>query len=56
MGKNLSSCDGNLKKEKKIDFCKKKENIICSLSEVEFFLCNCSKALKCGKIISFFKH
>lgn len=56
MGKSLSSCNDNQKKGKKVDFCKKKENIICSLSEVEFFLCNCSKAVKCGKILNFFKH
>lgn len=53
MGKSLSSCNGN---QKKVDFGKKKENIICSLSEVEFFLCNCSKVVKCGKILNFFKH
>lgn len=37
------------------NFLQKKENTICSLHEVECFLCNCQKALKCFKFYCFFK-
>lgn len=37
------------------NFLQKKENVICSLNEVECFLCNCSKVLKCFKFYCFFK-
>ena len=33
----------------------KKENILCSLNQVENFLCNCTKAIKCFKFYSLFK-
>ena len=41
-------------KNKKINLGKKKENFLCSLSEVEHFLCHCNKAIKCGKIVKIF--
>ena len=37
------------------NFAQKKENTLCSLHEVENFLCNCQKALKCFKFYCFFK-
>lgn len=37
------------------NFSQKKENTMCSLREVECFLCNCQKALKCFKFYCFFK-
>lgn len=37
------------------NFSQKKENTLCSLREVECFLCNCQKALKCFKFYCFFK-
>lgn len=37
------------------NFSQKKENTLCSLREVEGFLCNCQKALKCFKFYCFFK-
>lgn len=56
MDENLP-IDSRGEKKKKINFAKKKENTIRSLCEVEKFLCGLNRALKCGKIISFFnKH
>lgn len=37
------------------NFSQKKENTLCSLREVECFLCNCQKAIKCFKFYCFFK-
>ena len=37
------------------NFAQKKENTLCSLHEVENFLCNCQKAIKCFKFYCFFK-
>lgn len=37
------------------NFREKKENTLCSLREVECFLCNFQKALKCIKFSHFFK-
>lgn len=37
------------------NFCEKKENTLCSLREVECFLCNCQKAIKAFKFYCFFK-
>lgn len=48
--------DSRGEKKKKFDFGKKKENTIRSLSEVECFLCQCHKAIKCGKIVCLFKN
>ncbi len=49
---NNSSSYGN---KANFNFSQKKENTICSLREVECFLCNCQKALKCFKFYCFFK-
>lgn len=43
-------------KKKKFNFGKKKENTIRSLSEIEHFLCQCTKAIKCGKVIKILKN
>lgn len=37
------------------NFGQKKENTLCSLYEVENFLCHFSKVLKCVKLYCFFK-
>ncbi len=37
------------------NFIQKKENTLCSLYQVENFLCQFSKALKCFKLYDFFK-
>lgn len=37
------------------NFGQKKENAICSLYQVENFLCNFTKALKCFNFYCFFK-
>lgn len=47
-------CNNNCNKNK-FDFAQKKENTICSLYEVENFLCSCQKAIKCLKFYCFFK-
>lgn len=39
----------------KFNFNQKKENTLCSLYQVENFLCQFSKALKCFKFYEFFK-
>lgn len=44
-----------LKKKNSFNFSQKKENTICSLHEVESFLCNFQKALKFYKIFCIFK-
>ena len=46
---------GNGKGKKKINLAHKKENIVCSLNEVECFLCKLNKAVRCFKFYSFFK-
>ena len=38
-----------------INFSQKKENALCSLYQVENFLCQFSKALKCFRLYDFFK-
>lgn len=43
------------KKFNSFNFNEKKENTLCSLREVEGFLCNLQKALKCFKFYCFFK-
>lgn len=43
------------KNEKKIDFVKRKENTICSLFEVENFLCNCKKFINTIKLYKILK-
>ena len=37
------------------NFAQKKENALCSLYQVENFLCQFSKALKCFNLYHFFK-
>ncbi len=49
MGNNLVDIKKN-KKEKKIDFIKKKDNTICSLFEVEHFLCDFKKLINTIKL------
>lgn len=49
MGNNLVNIKKN-KKEKKIDFIKKKNNTICSLFEVEHFLCDFKKLINTIKL------
>ena len=49
MGNNLVNIKKN-KKEKKIDFIKKKNNTICSLFEVEHFLCDFKKLINTNKL------
>ncbi len=49
MGNNLVNIKKN-KKEKKIDFIKKKDNTICSLFEVEHFLCDFKKLINTIKL------
>ena len=44
-----------IKKEKKIDFIKKKDNTIHSLFEVEHFLCNCGKLFNTIKLYKIIK-
>lgn len=49
MNNNLVNIKKN-KKEKKIDFIKKKNNTICSLFEVEHFLCDFKKLINTIKL------
>ena len=49
MGNNLVNIKKNIK-EKKIDFIKKKDNTICSLFEVEHFLCDFKKLINTIKL------
>lgn len=49
MGNNLVNIKKD-KKEKKIDFIKKKNNTICSLFEVEHFLCDFKKLINTIKL------
>ena len=53
--KNHSNSCNNYGNKDYFNFLQKKENTICSLHEVECFLCNCQKALKCFKFYCFFK-
>lgn len=50
-------CNNNCinKNNNSFNFALKKENTICSLREVEHFLCNCQRALRCFKFYCFFK-
>lgn len=52
---NLNNCCCNSCNKVPFNFSQKKENTLCSLREVECFLCNCQKALKCFKFYCFFK-
>lgn len=52
--KNVYKNNNNCNKPS-ASFGQKKENILCSLNQVENFLCNFSKALRCFKFYSFFK-
>ena len=54
MNEESSLFDIRSDKKKKFVLSKKKENVLSSLSEVEHFLCHCSKAIKCGKIVKIF--
>ena len=47
---NKKDCTKN-----KINFAQKKENTICSLFEVEHFLCNFKKTIKCIKLYKILK-
>ncbi len=51
----MNNYNRNLKPKTSFNFAQKKENTICSLYEVENFLCNFTKALKCYKFFCFFK-
>lgn len=54
--KNCSNnCSNSCNNKVSFNFSQKKENTLCSLREVEGFLCNCQKALKCFKFYCFFK-
>lgn len=44
-----------IKKEKKIDFAKKKDNTIHSLFEVEHFLCDCRRLFNTIKLYKILK-
>jgi hypothetical protein len=52
---NRYSCKKNYSNKQGLNLVSKKENAICSLYEVENFLCKCSKALKYFKFCNFFK-
>lgn len=52
---NYSSCNGYCNNKVPFNFSQKKENTLCSLREVEGFLCNFQKALRCFKFYCFFK-
>ena len=43
------------KKKEKFNFKKRKDCTICSIKEVEYFLCNLDKAVKSIKIYKFLK-
>lgn len=45
----------NMGKKQDFNFCEKKENLCCSLCEVENFLCNINKALRCFNFYCLFK-
>lgn len=53
---NVSNRICNDKKQEKISFKKRKENIICSLNEVENFLCQVKKISKGLKIYNIMKY
>ena len=52
---NNYNCCNSCNNKIPFNFSQKKENTLCSLREVECFLCNCQKALKCFKFYCFFK-
>ena len=56
MNEDSSLFDVRGEEKEKFNLDKKKKNAIRSLSEVEYFLCQCNKAIKCGKIVKFFKN
>ena len=43
------------KKEKKFNLIEKKDCTIHSIKEIEYFLCNLSKGIKCFKFYKFLK-
>ena len=47
--------NNKIDKKNAFNFNEKKENTICSLYEVENFLCALQKTLKCFKLYSIFK-
>ena len=61
MNNNINNNDNkllkinNIKKEKKIDFIKKKDNTIHSLFEVEHFLCDFKKLINTIKLYKILK-
>lgn len=50
-----TSCCYNKKKKNKFDFKKYKNNTICSLNEIEHFLCNFNSFKRYIKLYNFFK-
>lgn len=54
-GTRNGCCSYENKTDNCFDLGQKKENTLCSLYEVESFLCNCSKALKCLNLYWFLK-
>lgn len=52
---NCNTCHSNPCQCNQFNFHTKKENTLCSLYEVENFLCNFTKALKCLNIYCLFK-
>ena len=54
MDSKLSNIN-NYKKKKKVNFKTIKKNTICSLNEVEYFLCDFSQFCKYIKLYNFFK-
>lgn len=49
-------CNKGCNNESKLNFKAKRDNVVCSLCEVEKFLCQASKVVKGLKIYSLFKH
>lgn len=52
--KNFSKCE-NKKKQKKINFCQKKDCCVQSLKDVNIFLCNIKKVKKAIFLFKCFK-
>ncbi len=48
-------CNTENSRKNSSNFALKKENTLCSLYQVENFLCNIQKALRCFKFYCFFK-
>lgn len=48
--------DYRLNKEKnKFNFKERKDCVVCSIKEIEYFLCNLDKTFKAFKVYKFFK-